>query len=397
MTSLVEAALLHLQQGRSVLPVGYDKRPHHQALIRTGHQQANAQGRTVGAWQILQSTPATPEQCAAWFRPPGRGLGLITGRISGLVVLDADGDAGLALFEQYRLTRRAHVRTRSGGLHLYLPHPGWPVRTLQSQKNANLTHIKGLDIRADGGYVVAPPTRHPSGHYRALRDPFDLEPLDTLPDTLRDTLGLLKPPISPPQTARTTSSARTERPTTATPPPARWQARDGTPLDVELLTRALDRAHAGYGRNETGFWLACQLRDNHSLEDAARDVMLRYARQVPDWNSKSQHEPYSDAEALHSLAEAFKRVPRDPWTPPRPGPVERLKLAWPQLDDRTRDQAARCIIGARGDTREAGLRLLVLLGHDVQAALDAAEQDRRENRVLPGLAGLVRLLDRASP
>ncbi len=396
MSPTLDAALAHLRHGRSVLPVGPDKRPHSQALIRTGHHQVNAQGRTVGAWQALQTAPATPEQCAVWFTPPGRGLGLITGRVSGLVVLDADGDAGLALFERCGLTRLAHVRTRSGGLHLYLPHPGWPVRTLQSQTNIHLASIRGIDIRADGGYVVAPPTTHPTGTYTQLRDPFDLEPLGTLPTDLRALLGLLHPPEGPKVTA---PRPERTRPRAAAPSPAgpsdgRWAGRDGTPLDVELLCRALDRAHAGHGRNETGFWLACQLRDNTFTPEDAEDVMRRYVSQVPDLNSKAQAEHYTEQEARHSLSEAYKRSPRDPWTPPLPTPIERLKHQWSQLNGEQRELAARCVAGARGETREAGLRLLTLLGHDVLATLERTQEDARAGSALPGLAALVKLLDR---
>ena len=53
-------------------------------------------------------------------------------------------------------------RTGGGGRHLYFEHPGYPVR--------NRTGIgQGIDLRGDGGYVVAPPSLHPSGEHYAWR------------------------------------------------------------------------------------------------------------------------------------------------------------------------------------------------------------------------------------
>lgn len=384
----LDAARAQLHWGRSLLPVGPDKKPHARALLASGHQR---HGRP--SWQALQHARPAETELRAWFSTPGAQLALVTGMVSGLVVLDADGETGLALFQQYGLTEKAHVRTPSGGLHLYLPHPGWRVRTLQSQTNPHLASVRGMDIRADGGYVLAPPSRTPKGPYRYLRDPRDLEAISSLPRELRALLGLEEaprpgrpPPAAEPQAQRASSPL-------AVPLP-----RQGAePLSRELLTRALTRAHAGLGRNETGFWLACQLRDNAFDPASARDVMLRYAEQVPDLNSKGQPESYTPAEALHSLTEAHKRLPRDPWTRRAPTPLERLHASWSALGDAQRAQAARCVAGAKGDTREAGLRLLVLLGHDVQATLREVQDAQRAGRALPGLSALVKLLDQAAP
>jgi hypothetical protein len=43
------------------------------------------------------------------------------------------------------------VRTASGGLHLYFKHPNHHVRT-------GIRVAPGLDVKASGGYVVAPPS-----------------------------------------------------------------------------------------------------------------------------------------------------------------------------------------------------------------------------------------------
>ena len=98
-----------------------------------------------------------------WQTWPNANIGIATGRRSGLVVLDvdfrADGDASLAaLVGQHEpLLETACVHTGGGGLHYYFSHPGGTVRNSASVLGA------GLDIRGDGGYVVAPPSLHVSG------------------------------------------------------------------------------------------------------------------------------------------------------------------------------------------------------------------------------------------
>ena len=91
---------------------------------------------------------ATAEELRSWS---WSGVGIVTGRVSGVLVLDVDGAEGEA-----ELRKRGHeptpmVRTASGGLHLYFKHPDRHVRT-------GIRVAPGLDVKAAGGYVVAPPS-----------------------------------------------------------------------------------------------------------------------------------------------------------------------------------------------------------------------------------------------
>jgi len=82
-------------------------------------------------------------------------------------------------------------------------------------------------------------------------------------------------------------------------------------LADRILQEALDRAQPG-NRNETGLWLACQLRDNGLNQTEAEAVMLRYAAQIG--NTGPEH--YTESEALSSLDQAFTRPAREPWHAP---------------------------------------------------------------------------------
>ena len=58
-------------------------------------------------------------------------------------------------------------------------------------------------------------------------------------------------------------------------------------------------------RNQVGFFLACQLRDDGLSEAQAREIMLAYAKQVPKGKS-----PYTIQEALATVRSAYSRPPR---------------------------------------------------------------------------------------
>ena len=70
------------------------------------------------------------------------------------------------------------------------------------------------------------------------------------------------------------------------------------------LNRALEQARPG-NRNETGFWLALQLRDSGINQNQAAVIMANYAARVPG-------KDYTTGEAITSLNEAYRGTPREP-------------------------------------------------------------------------------------
>jgi hypothetical protein len=111
----------------------------------------------------LKNATADERTLRKWFDAfPDYNVGIATG--GGLVVLDIDprhrGDAALAQLETRhgKLPHSWRVRTGGGGLHIYMSAPS------DILINNSAGHLgEGLDIRATGGYVVAPPSNHESG------------------------------------------------------------------------------------------------------------------------------------------------------------------------------------------------------------------------------------------
>ena len=105
-----------------------------------------------------------------WRRSPSANVGIAMGAASGLVVVDVDlprgGRESLRVLQQSgrQLPPTLTVRTGGGGLHLfYLPPRGRRVPNAVARLLGVDQPLPGIDLRGDGGYVVAPPSVHASG------------------------------------------------------------------------------------------------------------------------------------------------------------------------------------------------------------------------------------------
>ena len=108
----------------------------------------------INSWKRAQSQRASAKQLeAAFSSQPNANLGIVTGAISGIVVIDIDGPDGFDSFCHVMTGDPPLVPTvkTGNGHHLYGRHPGGTLKNF-------VKHHPGLDGRADGGYVVAPPS-----------------------------------------------------------------------------------------------------------------------------------------------------------------------------------------------------------------------------------------------
>lgn len=107
-----------------------------------------------------------------WTQWPQANVGVTTGADSGIVVLDIDprngGDSSLQQLENDHgdLPPTVMAATGGGGQHLIFQHPGLAIGNRR-----NLAGYPGIDLKGDGGYIVAPPSNHVSGgHYAWMPD-----------------------------------------------------------------------------------------------------------------------------------------------------------------------------------------------------------------------------------
>jgi hypothetical protein len=142
---MLKAALDYGRLGWSVIPIEpRGKRP----LIR---------------WQVYRYRRPDGSEVAEWFRRwPDANLAVVTGIVSRLAVLDLDprhgANASLLQLEREHgpFAQTVEARTGGGGRHWYFAHPGEILRN-------RVGVVPGVDLRGDGGYVVAPPSIHACG------------------------------------------------------------------------------------------------------------------------------------------------------------------------------------------------------------------------------------------
>ena len=108
-----------------------------------------------------------PERIEEWWtRWPNANIGVATGKASGIFVLDideADGEASIrAIEKEHARALPSTAKSITGrGRHLLFKLPSWDGAP--EIRNSAGKVAPGIDIRGEGGYVVAPPSIHPSG------------------------------------------------------------------------------------------------------------------------------------------------------------------------------------------------------------------------------------------
>jgi len=151
----MQAAVDYLARGWSVVPA-HTVDP--QGACSCGVVQCDRPGKHPRVrWAEYQKRRPTTQQVEAWWSQwPDSNIAIITGAASGLVVVDLDGPEASASLATLGLPETAVRATTGKGEHLYFAHPGGQVPN-------RVRLAPGVDVRADGGYVIAPPSRHQSG------------------------------------------------------------------------------------------------------------------------------------------------------------------------------------------------------------------------------------------
>jgi hypothetical protein len=215
-------------------------------------------------WEQYQRVCATDSEINSWWlKWPEANVGIVTGALSGVVVIDLDTpEAKEKLKELIPGFDFSKVpRSRTGkGWQLFFHHPAVTI-----PNRAGI--IPGLDVRGDGGYVVAPPSIHPSGKVYKWEVPINGE-LPRLPVELFKLI--------------TSSTPHSEN---------GFRERFNT-------AEALAGVSEGQ-RDETLFRLACKLRSADVPQDMAITLVLEAARNCQP--------PFPEKIALEKVDRAYRR------------------------------------------------------------------------------------------
>lgn len=109
--------------------------------------------KPVIAWQKYQKERVTKNEIRSWFPEGSRyNLGVVTGALSSLVVIDFDPRHGGMANKTPLVYQGEPCYTGGGGTH-------WYCRSSGSMLGNFTGILPGVDIRGEGGYVVAPPSK----------------------------------------------------------------------------------------------------------------------------------------------------------------------------------------------------------------------------------------------
>src|ERR1035437_2364729 len=135
---ILTAALNYASHGISVIAVGKNKIP-------------------LTPWKEFMLRVAAPEEIKKWFTDfPDAQLGIVTGKISGITVVDIEFGGDPSFLPQ----NTSIIKTGGGGWHYYYSYEAGV------QNSARIRPL--VDIRGEGGYVVAPPSVSDKGPYSII-------------------------------------------------------------------------------------------------------------------------------------------------------------------------------------------------------------------------------------
>lgn len=268
-TTLQTAEWLCEQRGYSVIPLDHPAETNQTDPKRIGKVPR------LQTWKMFQEARPTRDNLRAWFgNGHRRNIGLVTGAVSNLVMIDLDSPEALTWADAHLPPTPMVTRTAQGE-HRGYRHPGVPVRN-KARVQTGDPAVK-IDVRADGGYVVGPTSLHASGvvYERAGTWP----PVAELP--VFDP-AWLEPdaPAAEPETADTAPPRQARR----TPPAGDEHARV---LDrARAYLAAMPPAVQGQGGDTHTLVAACRIVRGFDLDDADALELLREWNRgcVPPWS-----------------------------------------------------------------------------------------------------------------
>lgn len=250
----------YLARGLSVFPATSAKKP------------------AIPAWVPYQTRVPSAEEIEVWSRDLGdMNIAIVCGQLSNLTVIDCDSPEAIQKIEELLPDgmELPIVKTPRGGRHYYFRY----CPELHSRNGAH----DGIDVKSEGGYVLAPPSRTESGSY-SWHPELKLGTVKELPQVPEALIALLK--------AGTTSPSR--------PSP-----------DMPILTQGT--------RDQDLFHAALQLFKDGRRRDEVERIVINMAKVCTP--------PFPEKEALAKVESAWKYYSgKNPRTPPAEPKTRRTNL-----------------------------------------------------------------------
>lgn len=341
--TLTETAAGYLGLGWSVVPLWGDTKP----------DQAKV---AAVVWGPYQRRRATADVVNRWFSSVQyAGLGIVTGHISQLLVLDFDDPALGRAFEQ-AMPELAATRTvlTQRGRHLYFQIP--PHVHAASRK------LVGADLLFEGRYVVAPPTVIDGHEYQVERGgrpkTLDQADVDRI-NTFLDRHCAVESSVRPNGAFGLVVATHREKPQEAAfscegeslpSAPATSVAEVDNFLTAEGLVHLYRGMTHQSSRNVALFKTSCLARDHGWKYEAAVAVLASvHAAEPPSGRHAVENLKARRREAIRTIRSAFSKPPR----PPRPKDTGGL---FNSIREKLMQLGQTCVVRVLEGLRLAGLK-----------------------------------------
>lgn len=227
-------------------------------------------------WKEYQERVPTEDDLKRWYgRKMPCNYAIVTGKISGLVAVDADSPEAVRFIEE-KLPKTPWINVTARGRQFIYRYPGSVVRNKAKIKTAD--GQLDVDLRGDGGFIIGPGSTHPTGVKYVADGDWSIDPasLPVFPVSLLTDV--------PPQRPATRNGDQ----------------RSGTG-DVVMRARAylakVPPAVTGQGGDAHTLSVACRILRGFGLpEDVAFDLLSEWNQHnQPPWSEEELHEKIQNA------------------------------------------------------------------------------------------------------
>jgi hypothetical protein len=253
--------------------------------VQRGYSVIPLIGKTPPAgfrWSRYQRRRAALSEIREWFGPGSRrrfNIGIVTGSLSALTVVDLDSAADVQWWRDNFPATPLVAVTGRGGAHMY-------YRAAETSSVRNQARVLGrkLDLRGEGGYVVAPPSRHPDTGRPYHWQRWPSYSLAQIPRFDPAWLPTREDGSAPSRNGDPTHRSATSHPI----------IRDGPAYIAHI------HAISGRGGHNATFRAACSLREAGMTPAQALDALLA-------WNETNCQPKWTTRELAHKIADAYGR------------------------------------------------------------------------------------------
>lgn len=271
-------------------------------------------------WKPLQTVRLTPEEVHSWCNRQLSGtdidipfnIGIITGKLSGIIIVDADNAEAVKYINEHLPYTPIQVTTRKG-MHFYYRFPEGATELNNKQGVTFNGGVTGIDIRGEGGYPVGPGSVHESGFVYQYAG--DWSKWSEMP--VYDPAWLVPDNQQPAHQSRQPSTGQRAP---GAPEAAPVLACTDTSADARVAAWEEYLSHcggsvAGSGASNYCYSLACLAYHGFGLEpEEALPAFLEWGSKPNNVDADGGWYPWTEAELMHKLEDG-RTSPADPEKP----------------------------------------------------------------------------------